>query len=82
MDIPQSQVSVAAVSVPACCQISQVPPTRTTKRATLQRAARNPLPVDEAAAVSVSFISLSFVSHRVVLSPPVNRQSLLSVFLI
>ena len=82
MDIPKAPVSMAAVSVPACCQISQAPPARTTQYTALKRAEWNVLPVGEAAAVTVSFASTPFVSHRFVLSPPVNRQSLLSVFLI
>jgi len=82
VDIPKGLVSMAAVSVPACCQISQAPPARTTQNTALKCAERNVLPVGEGPAITVSFASGPFVPHRVVLSLSVNRQSLLSVFLI
>lgn len=82
MDMPKAPVSVSSVSVPACCQISQAPPARTSDKAPLQRAERNVLPVVGAPAATLSFAPVSFVSRRVVLSPPADRQSLLSIFLI
>jgi hypothetical protein len=82
MDMPKAPVSVSAVSVPACCQISQAPPARTSQKAALQRAERNLLPVASAPAAALSLAPASFVSHRIFLSLPLDRQSLLSVFLI
>ena len=82
MDVPKAPVHVSAVSVPACCQISQAPPARTTQKGALQRVERSLLQAAEVPAVAASFAAASFISHRVVLWPPVDRQSLLSVFLI
>jgi len=82
MDMSKEPLSVTAVSVPTCCQISQAQPARTTQNTVLKRAERNVLALGVAPATTVSFASTPFVPHRVVLSPPVDRQSLLSVFLI
>lgn len=82
MDIPKAPVSVSAASVPACCQISQPTPARTSQKAALPRVERNILRVAGTPSVTVSFAPAPFVSHRFALSPSVDRQSLFSVFLI
>ena len=82
MDMPKAAVSVSPVSGPACCQISQAPPARSSQKAALQLTERNLLPVVGTPAVTLSFAPAPIVCHPIVLSPPVDRQSLLSVFLI
>ena len=82
MEMPKVPVSANAVSVPACCQISQAPPARTSQKATLQRSDRNFLPIAGLPAVTRSFAPADFVSQRVLISPPADQQSLLHVFLI
>jgi hypothetical protein len=82
LDMPKAPVSVSAVSIPGCCQISQVPPARTSQQAALQSSERNLLPVAGTPTATASFVRARSVSQRIVLSPPVDRQSVLSVFLI
>lgn len=82
MDMPKAPVSIAGVSVPACCQISQAPPARTQQNTTLQRAESTPLAANTIPAVVVSFAPKPVVFLSLVLAPPIDQQSRLSVFLI
>jgi hypothetical protein len=52
MDMPKSPVSMVAGSVPACCQISQVPPARTKQIKILLSIERNVLPTVRGVAVA------------------------------